>query len=339
MLQSWVDEGLEGTRETVQDTARLALHVLSSAGFGISRPFNAGVQKLPLEHHMPYQDALSLILRNVVTLAIIPKDFLTVSILPKKLRKLGQAAKEFKQYMEEMLETERTSITKRKSGNNNLLSALIQASDEAKETNGGRKSNLGLTDDEIYGNIFIYNLAGHETTANTLAAAIVLLAANPECQEWLAEELKNAPIEQSYESVFPNLNRCLAIMVNHPNPQQQQRPHTLLVRNPPSLWLHRLHPQNNRTSRANPRHRLNPAPPSPKHSNQHKHPSHPLQSPLLGPRLFNLEAQPLDHTQRRAHGASTRPIHPLGRRPAYLSRAEVRAGGIRRRCGDVISRA
>jgi cytochrome P450 len=228
MLQSWVDEGLEGTRETVQDTARLALHVLSSAGFGISRPFNAGVQKLPLEHHMPYQDALSLILRNVVTLAIIPKDILIVPILPKKLRKLGQAVKEFKQYMEEMLETERTSITKRESGNNNLLSALIQASDEAKETNGGRESNLGLTDDEIYGNIFIYNLAGHETTANTVAAAIVLLSANPECQEWLAEELKNvcdeknAPIEQSYEPVFPNLNRCLAIMVNHPNLQQQQ---------------------------------------------------------------------------------------------------------------------
>lgn len=224
MLQSWVDEGLTGTRETVQDTARLALHVLSSAGFGISRPFNAGVQKLPLEHHVPYQDALSLILRNVVTLAIIPKDSLNIPIFPKKLRKLGQAVKEFKRYMEEMLENERTSIATRKSGNNNLLSALIQASDEAKGISGGRSPNLGLTDDEIYGNIFIYNLAGHETTANTVAAAIVLLSANPECQEWLAEginnvyDVKNAPIEQSYESVFPNLNRCLAVMVSRPNP-------------------------------------------------------------------------------------------------------------------------
>ena len=221
MLQSWVEEGLRGTQNTVQDTARVALNVLSSAGFGVPRSFNEGVHQLPAGHDMPYQDALLLILRNIVTLAIIPKESLTSPIFSKKLRKLGQAAKEFKTYMKEMLDNERTWLTKRQSGTSNLLNALIRASDEAKQTGGDRSLNLGLTDDEIYGNIFIYNLAGHETTANTVAAAIVLLAANPECQEWLSDEINhvldenNDLVEQNYESMFPKLQRCLAIMVSY----------------------------------------------------------------------------------------------------------------------------
>ena len=220
MLRSWVKNGSKGSQDTVQDTARLALHVLSVAGFGVPRSFNEGVQKLSPGHDMSYQDALSLILRNVVTLAIIPKESLTSAIFPKNLRKLGQAAKEFKRYMEQLLENERTGIAKRESSNTNLLSALIRASDEAKQTDGGRNANLGLSDEEIYGNVFIYNLAGHETTANTVATSVVLLAAYPECQKWLAEEInsvlndKTAPLEQKYDTVFPRLNRCLAIMVS-----------------------------------------------------------------------------------------------------------------------------
>ena len=224
MLHNWVVEDLQGTRDTVQDTARLALHVLSGAGFGIPRSFNEGVQKLSPGHSMPYQDALLLILRNVVTLAVLPKELLSSPIFPKKLRNVGQAAKDFKKYMKQMLENERTLNTKRESDDSNLLSALIRASDEAKDTNSDRSSNLGLTDDEIYGNIFIYNLAGHETTANTVAAAIVLLASYPKYQEWLSDEIdmvfnkQNIAIEQSYESAYPNLKRCLAVMVSRTYP-------------------------------------------------------------------------------------------------------------------------
>ena len=216
MVELWVKAGHRGTHDTVQDTARLALHVLSSAGFGIPRSFNAGVQKLSSGHDMTYQDALLLILRNVVTLAIIPKGFLASWVFPRKLRKVGKAAKEFKQYMEEMLDNERT----RGSDSSNLLSALIEASDEAQRDESRRSSKQGLSDNEIYGNIFIYNLAGHETTANTVAAAIVLLAAYPEFQEWLSEEINSVlndqegPLEQIYENAFPMMTRCLVTMVS-----------------------------------------------------------------------------------------------------------------------------
>ena len=79
----------------------------------------------------------------------------------------------------------------------------------------------GLTDEEIFGNIFAFNLAGHETTANTLATSLVLLAANPECQAWLVEEVQHVlgnsggMEDWKYDECFPNLKRCLAVMVCH----------------------------------------------------------------------------------------------------------------------------
>jgi cytochrome P450 len=74
-----------------------------------------------------------------------------------------------------------------------------------------------LTDDEIRGNIFIFNVAGHDTTANTLAYAFALLAINPEIQRWVMEEIDqyfhgdNSP---NYEGTYPQLKRIMAVMVS-----------------------------------------------------------------------------------------------------------------------------
>lgn len=220
MLQLWADHGKNGTRETVADTATLALHVLTSVGFGLSYPFHGGVRSLPSGHVMTYRDALSLCLRNIIVFAIFSKRLLSSSFLPKRLRALGVAAQEFQKYMEEMLSHERSMAGKRDTSVPNLMSSLLRASDEAKHFNHGNgQATIGLTDDEIYGNIFAFNLAGHETTANTVAFALVLLAANPECQNWLAEEIHQVLVSQSrsekwaYGEAFPRLQRCLAVMV------------------------------------------------------------------------------------------------------------------------------
>ncbi|KAL8727525.1 MAG: hypothetical protein Q9166_005996 [cf. Caloplaca sp. 2 TL-2023] len=184
-------------------------------GFGESYSFDEGVRKVAPGHDMNYRDSLSLCLNNIITFAIIPKQYLSLSFLPQQLRKLGKAAREFQQYMEEMLARERSSGAKGKPETPNLMSALVRASDEdmqAKES--GQNSKLGLTDEEIFGNIFVYNLAGHETTANTVAYALVLLAAHPECQEWVREEIKQTgdTANEDYDMTFPRLQRCLAVM-------------------------------------------------------------------------------------------------------------------------------
>ena len=226
MAKSWQDQGANGTKETAADTATLALHVLTSVGFGLSYPFHGGVRDLPKGHRMTYRDALSLCLQNIITFAIFPKKFLNLSFLPAKLRKVGLAAREFQKYMEEMISLERSVAAKRDYGNRNLIGSLIRASEEAQKSSEPRDhALLGFSDEEIFGNIFAFNLAGHETTANTLATAIVLLASRPKYQKWIAEEIRDAlkvsgSAEQGkYEEIFPKLQRCLAIMVRpHPHP-------------------------------------------------------------------------------------------------------------------------
>ena len=220
MALSWADQGGQGTKETVGDTATLALHVLTSVGFGLSYPFHHGVRSLPDGHSMTYRDALSLCLGNIIVFAIIPKKLLSLSFMPKGLRDLGVATREFQTYMEEMLSHERMMAAKREQGTGNLMGSLVRASEEAQKSSDVNDSlRIGLTDEEIFGNIFAFNLAGHETTANTIAFSLVLLAANPECQDWLVEEihdvLGNTASSENwiYEESFPRLQRCLAVMV------------------------------------------------------------------------------------------------------------------------------
>ena len=220
MAPSWADQGTMGTVETVPDTATIALHVLTSVGFGLSYPFHGGVRDVPAGHSMTYKDALALCLRNIITFSIFSRKTLSRSFLPKKLRTLGLAAKEFQTYMEEMLSNQRAGVGERETESPNLMSALVRASEEARRTQDESGSrHLGLSDEEIFGNIFMFNLAGHESTANTIAASLMLLAAHPKYQEWLAEEIHqvlgspNGTEGWKYEVVYPRLQRCLAVMV------------------------------------------------------------------------------------------------------------------------------
>ncbi|KAK4690121.1 hypothetical protein P7C71_g6603, partial [Lecanoromycetidae sp. Uapishka_2] len=147
MIKEWSAHREQGVNTTNEDMRTLALHVLTSAGFG------------------------------VVFIIVFPRKVLSSSFAPKTFRRLSTAIQEFETYMTEMVNHERMMISKRDPGTGNLLSSLIRASDQAKEN--------ALTEDEIRGNTFIYSFAGHETTANTLAYAISLLAVYPKYQDWI----------------------------------------------------------------------------------------------------------------------------------------------------------
>ena len=142
-------------------------------------------------------------------------------LLPKKVAAVGEAMKEFKQYMVEMVDRERAASTRGEAAGANLMSSLVRASEEAcRGKEKGIQSKGGLIDDEIHGNLFIYNLAGHETTANILAYAVALLACYPQWQEWVSEEINRVFASSSvaeqkvqYAEAFPQLKRCLALMV------------------------------------------------------------------------------------------------------------------------------
>lgn len=221
MLQYWSSR--KSVRSTADDTRTLSLHVLSSAGFGKSYPFQGALEASPTNIATSYKESLQVILDNCILLMVLGPKFLSKNWLPSKLKKLHQATVTFKQYMTEVYEAEKQSMMNGKPGTGNLMTSLIRASTDTtvpKKTSNHslRHDEDGLTENEIYGNIFVFNFAGHDTTAHTMAFAIVLLATQPSVQDWISHELQYVLGDQraeqwSYVTVYPKLKRCLAILV------------------------------------------------------------------------------------------------------------------------------
>lgn len=209
MVEYWAKTGV--ITSTADDTRTLSLHVLLSAGFGKSYPFQGHGEQSPSGVATNYKESLQTILDNCILLFILGTDFISKWWLPKKIKELHQAVVSFKAYMTEVYEAEKVAISEGKSGSQNLMSALVRASQEHGDLGG-------LSETEIYGNIFVFNFAGHDTTAHTLTFAMVLLATEPTVQDWIQEELNHviggrSPEQWSYSNDFPRLKRCLAVLL------------------------------------------------------------------------------------------------------------------------------
>ena len=219
MLNCWVQEA-GGVTSVTSDTSTLALHVITCAGFGISYHFSRALDTVRDGFSLSYADSLYSVMKNLLLLMLLPSRTYSFPILPKALKDFKVAVADFKRYMIEMVDLAKARVAETESVQPNLLNTLVQKAEEVSLESGGTASASGLSDDEIYGNLFIFSFAGHETTANTLAYAIYLLAVFPEYQEWIGQELDevlkdHGSVEtMDYEEVYPRLKRCLAIMVS-----------------------------------------------------------------------------------------------------------------------------
>jgi cytochrome P450 len=234
MLTYWTEKGPAGVKSVTSDMMTLGLHVLTCAGFGIPYRFCSALEGAKEGYSLNYRDCLAAVLENLPLLALASKAANYLPFLPGQLTKHRVAVEEFKRYMVEMVEAEKCRALQSTDGDGNLLSSMVRNSQTAQRgfssadsADGSYKRGQetsrragGLTDSEIYGNIFMFHLAGHESTANTLAYSIYLFAAFPEWQEWVIEEIDHVLAGQEdfntldYESLFPQLRRCLAVMVS-----------------------------------------------------------------------------------------------------------------------------
>ena len=223
MLDWWKNHNSNGVMTTDKDTRILSLHVLASAGFGVSNPFASAREPPAPDFTMTYREALSLILEYTLVVIAVPKALLNLPFMPMNWRRASQATTEFQRYMTNMLESEKQLISQKLPGAVNLMSSMVRGSEEARQASAENDQDnsvpKGLTDTEIYGNLFLYNFAGHETTGNILTYSVLLLAAHPQWQDWLAEEIEYVLGDQPYDQAwaynqFPRLKRCLAIMVS-----------------------------------------------------------------------------------------------------------------------------
>ena len=228
MLHSWMSYDVNGLNCTPDDTRTLALHVLAYAAFQKSYPFKSAVRGKAVEQPLTYRDSLSIILENALMIMIMPVKAFDIPFLPAKWTQIGRAIAYFRGHMLTQLADEKRLIAEGKPGSSTLMSNLVRASHEASQDRKFTQKLDGpaeasdlkpLTTDEILGNIFVYNFAGHDTTAISLAYSMSLLVAHPEVQQWIAEELdfylKNEDHESwTYEEIFPKLQRCLAVLVS-----------------------------------------------------------------------------------------------------------------------------
>ncbi|KAF9733151.1 hypothetical protein PMIN06_010240 [Paraphaeosphaeria minitans] len=220
MLAQWLSQPGGKVPKMVDDTRIVALHVLTAAGFGVQHDFISGARVTAPGHTLSHRDTLMTLLNNFITTMIIAPqesffDKIAVFLSPR-IKEILLALKEFRQYTDEAMASERKLLfEERGSQKHNLLSTLIRTSDRAKVD--GVQSAAKLTDDEIRGNIFIFNVAGHDTAANTLRYAFALLAIHREVQEWVMEEIDHVCQDErspEYEGTHTQLKRVMAVMVS-----------------------------------------------------------------------------------------------------------------------------
>lgn len=197
-----------GFRSTFKDSTALTLHVLARAAFGFQYDFRDSSEEiLPKNHVRGYRECLSKVFQmyNIVYLNIVPDLVFRFRWTPWQLRDLKVCSLELNKYLVESVEACKKSGGPDSDKNLNFLESLVRENQVTDSKSGG------LSDQELYGNLFTWTLGGHETTAHTLGFAIFLLAAFPTVQDWLFEELDGVPL--TYES-FPRMKRCLAVMVS-----------------------------------------------------------------------------------------------------------------------------
>ncbi|KAL8865093.1 MAG: hypothetical protein Q9174_007074 [Haloplaca sp. 1 TL-2023] len=195
---------------------------MSGAVFGKSYPFRgADERSAPAkEDSSSYGEALRTILDRCIPLVVLGRKNLSKSWLPKSFRELHHATLVFQEHMTRAYEEgKRATLMQEDAMEKNLMTSLVRASrangvDQHGSMNGAHQE--GLTEEEVYGNVFVFNFAGHDATANSLAIGICLMATRPDVQDWIAEEIQFVlggidPKDSTYEAVFSRLPRCLAV--------------------------------------------------------------------------------------------------------------------------------
>ncbi|RAQ54173.1 cytochrome P450 [Aspergillus flavus] len=194
------------------DTRTLALNVLAATGFKRSTRFQSA-QEAQSEDPRSYAQSLKTVMLNTFLIMLIPPSVLKFPIFPSWCRRAGEAVEDFKQHMLNMFNTEKTLLDQGKPGTGTLMSSFVRES-----TVDPKSNKTVLTLDEILGNIYVINFAGHDTTAGSLTYVLFLLAAYPNIQEWIAEEIRTVfpnPDRDTwdYKEAFPRLKRCLAVVL------------------------------------------------------------------------------------------------------------------------------
>ncbi|RDB24803.1 hypothetical protein Hypma_007792 [Hypsizygus marmoreus] len=196
----WGNKPSITTDHCVEVTLPIALFVIGAAGFGREISWRED-DSVPAGHQLTFKNALHIVTTDIFLKLIIPDGALG---LTKRFRDVRLAFNELEQYMSEMIKERQSSV--KKEARYDLFSSLLDANDmdvgEAK-----------LSVSELIGNIFIFLVAGHETTAHTLCFTFAMLALYQEEQEILYQHVTTVLSDgrtPTYEDM-PLLTQSMAV--------------------------------------------------------------------------------------------------------------------------------
>ncbi|KAG8729773.1 hypothetical protein FRC11_008043, partial [Ceratobasidium sp. 423] len=186
MISTWESKKPTIVHDVSEDLALpLSLCVIAKAGFG--QEVSWGTDVVPLGHQLTFKDALLTASETMHLPLIIPN---WAWGLRKGWSRAKQAHDELRLYLQEMI------ITRRELKEQQIQDLVDQRHDLFNQLIYARDANDMLTEDELIGNVFIFLLGGHETSAHTFAIILSLLALYPEVQDKLVKQIQK--LEQEH---------------------------------------------------------------------------------------------------------------------------------------------
>ncbi|KAF8200949.1 cytochrome P450 [Pholiota molesta] len=177
----WGDRDVVTVDHCVEITLPIALFIIGAAGFGRGISWKAD-EITPPGYTMTFKESLHTVTTNVFIKLAVPRWAMG---LTETFRQTDRAYDELRRYMTEMIRERQAS---EKIERHDLFSQLLEANDNNLDA-------TTLTESELIGNIYIFLVAGHETTAHTLCFTFALLALYPDEQEKLYEHIKSILVD------------------------------------------------------------------------------------------------------------------------------------------------
>lgn len=216
MLKFW--SKLEGNspeymkvKDTAPDTALMALHVISGAGFGVRQVWDdedekdLGIRTIPgfntaklrENHSLTFKYCLNTLSHGIIWMAIFPIWLL--KLLPfDEHKKLVQSYVECSEYLKELCDYKVHQLErgeKAENGTMDLMGPLIIASENKPDDSNGQY----MSKQDVIANSWIFLFAGHETSANTLHFSFLFLAIALDSQARLQGEIDSIVGSRSFE--------------------------------------------------------------------------------------------------------------------------------------------
>ncbi|KAJ7347415.1 cytochrome P450 [Mycena albidolilacea] len=178
-------------------TSKFALIIIGRCGFGEPLSWRTTAP----ESGMSLSEALAIVSATSIARMVIPWWIYKLPI--KRLRDIETAYTSLDAHMKVLIASRQEEVSNGKEIERKDVCRLMMRANEGQGT-------LSMTDEELVGNTYLMLVAGHDTTARTLDAAVGLLALYEDIQEEVHDELQ-AVISTSGKIDFKDIPRLVKV--------------------------------------------------------------------------------------------------------------------------------